>query len=339
MRVTEVIVRAVHELKSAGVMTRPGKYLRSPGHRRRWLGAFVALVLVPAGTSLSRIVVPEAVVAAAPANGLLQASFDDLGYTLPDGYVEQRTGAIAVFAPAAASDRTPCLYGLAGRLPSNGNLEADAESALTRTVVPGFRRLDDRHAAMRGTSAAGWPYAWYRAAFEGNFGGQLQAVNAMAMVLPAGSGRVHVVWGMGSIARCLLDDVSFEQLFHGLRPAAWSSDGGQAMSKALLGQWRFTAASGLQQLTFKEGGRYDRDLGSRARVGVSEQTSTTASGGRFTVRDGQLILTPDHRPDNPDRYFVRSYEEWFLGDWKPSLALLDSRAAPPLVVQYYRVDP
>ena len=190
-----------------------------------------------------------------PASGL-QASFEDLGYELPAGYIEQRTDAVAIFAPSAASDQTPCLYGLAGRAPSTGNLEADAESALIKTVVPGWRRLDDRHAAMRGTSPSGWPYAWYRAAFEGNFGGTQQPVNAMAMVLPAGGSRNHIVWGMGSIARCLLDDASFEQLFHGLRPAGWASDGGQAMTRSLQGQWRFTAGSGIQQLTFKDGGRY-----------------------------------------------------------------------------------
>jgi len=298
-----------------------------------------AVVLVLSGAGLSGVPAAGDIMGTTPPPSGLQASFEDLGYELPAGYIEQRTDAVAIFAPSAPGDQTPCLYGLAGRAPSTGNLEADAESALIKTVVPGFRRLDDRHAAMRGTSPSGWPYAWHRAAFEGNFGGTQQPVNAMAMVLPAGGNRNHIVWGMGSIARCLLDDASFEQLFHGLRPAGWTSDGGQAMTRSLLGQWRFTAGSGIQQLTFKDGGRYDRDLGSRARVGVVEQTAATATGGGFSLRDGQLVLTPDHRPDNPDRYFARAYEEWFQGGWKPSLALLDSRAAPPLVVQYYRVEP
>ena len=320
-------------------MPRSGGRGRSRGNLRRRLGAVSAFVLALSGASMSSVLPRGDIMGATPSASGLPAPFDDLGYELPAGYIEQRNDGVAIFAPAAASDQTPCLYGLAGRSPSTGNLEADAESALTRAVVPGWRRLDDRHAAMRGTSASGWPYVWYRAAFEGNFGGTQQAVNAMAMVLPAGGGRNHIVWGMGSIARCLLDDVSFEQLFHSLRPASWTSDGGQAMSKSLLGQWRFTAGSGMQQLTFKDGGRYDRDLGSRVRVGVTEQTSATASGGRFTIREGEMVLTPDHRPDNPDRYFARAYEEWFLGGWKPSLALLDTRATPPLVIQYYRVEP
>ena len=268
----------------------------------------------------------------------MQAASNDLVFAIPTGYIEQRNGEVIILAPATTDERTPCLYGLAGRQPSTGNLEADAEAALVRVVVPGWRRLDDWHYAMRGTSAEGWPYAWYRAAFEGDIGGQRQAVNAMAMVLPAGPGQVHVVWGMGSIARCLLDDVAFEQLFHSLRPSAWTSDGSQAMTRALLGTWRFTAGAGLQQLTFAAGGRYERDLGSSTRIGQTETTSSTATGGQFTIRNNELTLVPDHRPASPDRYFVRVYDEWFQGRWKPSMALFDSRATPPLVIQYYRVD-
>lgn len=264
----------------------------------------------------------------------------ELAFEVPPGYVQQRSGDVVVLAPAAVSERTPCIYGIAAPRAATGNLEADAEAALLQSVVSGWRRLDDRHYAMRGTSAAGWPYVWYRAAFEGELGGQRQAVNAMAMVLPAGQGRVHVVWGMGSIARCLLDDASFEQLFHSLRPAGWTSDGGQALMRTLVGTWRYTASAGLQQLTFRADGRYDRDLGSRAGVGVMERTSTTAGGGRFTLRDGMLTLAPDPRPQAPDRYQVRLYDEWLPGSrvWKRAIALVDGTTNPPLVIPYYRVD-
>ena len=205
-------------------------------------------------------------------------------------------------------------------------------------VVPGWRRLDGYRYAMRGVAAAGWEYAWFRAAFQGEIGGQPQAVNAMATVLPAGPGRVHVVWGMGSISRCLLDDVPFEQLFHSLRPAGWTSDEGRALARALVGTWRHTESVGLQQLRFQADGRYERDLGSRASVGVTERTSATATGGRFTLRDGALVLTPEHRPQSPDRYRVRLYDEWVAGGWKRAIALLDDTANPPLVVPFYRVD-
>jgi hypothetical protein len=264
----------------------------------------------------------------------------DLGFDVPPGYVQERRGDLVILSPAAVSERTPCIYGLAPPRPATGNLEVDAEAALLQVVVPGWRRIDDRdrRAAMRGMSASGWSYFWYRTAFEGELGGQRQAVNAMAMVLPAGQGQVHVVWGLGSISRCLLDDATFEQLFHSLRPAGWTSDSGRALTRALLGTWRFTAAAGLQQLTFMADGRYDRDLGSQARVGVTERTSATASGGRFTLRNGLLTLTPDHRPKAPDRYRARLYDEWFLGGWKRAIALLDGTADPQLVINYYRVD-
>ncbi|HEU4454660.1 MAG TPA: hypothetical protein VFR81_16450, partial [Longimicrobium sp.] len=277
---------------------------------------------------------PPPPAAAAPSS----ASGRELGFDVPPGYTRQRNGDVVVLAPAAVSERTPCIYGIAPPVASSGNLEADAEAALVQVVVPGWRRLDGRRYAMRGTSAAGWPYAWFRAAFEGEMGGQRQAVNAMAMVLPAGAGRVHVVWGMGSIARCLLDDASFEQLFHTLRPAGWTSDGGQALSRALVGGWRYTASAGLQQLHFGADGRFDRDLGTRASVGVTERTSATASGGRFTLRDGELLLTPDHRPQSPDRYRVRLYDEWINDGWRRAITLLDAASNPPLVIPYYRVD-
>jgi hypothetical protein len=254
------------------------------------------------------------------------------------GYVQQRNGSIIILAPATPSDRTPCLYGLAPTRASTGNLDADAEAALIKDVVPGWRRLDDRHAAMRGTSADGWPYSWYRAAFEGDMGGQRQVVNAMAMVLPAEAGRVHVVWGMGTISRCLLDDPSFEELFHSLRPPGWTADGGRSLTRALEGLWRYTSSVGLQQYTFRSDGRYTRDLGTRTQVGVMERTASSVGDGRFALRDGQLTLTPDTRPGNPDRYRARVYEEWFLGGWKHVLALYNGSANPPLVVTYYRID-
>jgi hypothetical protein len=262
----------------------------------------------------------------------------DLGFEVPAGYVQQRQGAMVILAPTNA-EQQPCIYGLAGRYAAAGSLDASAEQAVHQVVVPGWRRLDDRHAAMRGVSADGWPYAWYRAAFAGEIGGQRQAVNAMAMVLPAGAGQVHVVWGMGNIARCLTDDAAFEQLFHSLRPGGWTSDGGRALTQQMLGGWRFSASAGVQQLTFAAGGRYARDLGSRARAGVTERTSTTATDGRFAVRDGELLLVPDHRPASPDRYRVRVYDEWFLGGWKRAMTLVDAGGGRPNVVQYYRIEP
>jgi hypothetical protein len=267
---------------------------------------------------------------------MMQTPAGQLGFDTPPGYTAQRSGEVVVLAPVAVA-QNPCIYGIAPNRLATPNLEADAEAALLQAVVAGWRRLDDGHYAMRGISAGGWPYVWHRAAFEGNINGQREAVNAMAMVLPAGPGRVHVVWGMGNIARCLLDDVAFEQLFHSLRPAGWTSDRGQALTRALMGTWRYTASAGLQQFTFKTGGRYERDLGTRANVGITERTSATASGGRFALRDGALTLTPDHRPQSPDRYRVRVYDEWAMGKWKRMMVLLDT-SNPPLLIPYYRYE-
>jgi hypothetical protein len=275
----------------------------------------------------------------APASGPAgPGAAGELGFAVPPGYVQQRNGDVIILAPAAAGERTPCIYGIAPPVASSGNLEADAEAALVQVVVPGWRRLDGNRYAMRGVAAAGWEYAWFRAAFQGEIGGQPQAMNAMATVLPAGAGRVHVVWGMGSISRCLLDDVPFEQLFHSLRPAGWTSDQGQALARALVGTWRYTASAGLQQLHFRADGRFERDVGSRASVGVTERPPAPATGGRFTLRDGALVLAPEHRPQSPDRYRVRLYDEWVAGGWKRAIALLDETTNPPLVVPYYRVD-
>lgn len=262
----------------------------------------------------------------------------ELGFALPPGYVEQRSGGMVVLTPAAFSEQTPCVYGIAPTRPATGNLDADAEAALLQAVVPGWRRLDDRHAAMRGVAAAGWPYVWYRAAFEGELGGQRGAVNAMAMVLAAGQGRVHVVWGMGRISDCLLDDVPFEQLFHSLRPAGWASDGGQALTRALLGTWRYTASHAQQHLTFKTDGRFERVLTTRGFDGYLDSRNATVTRGGFTLRDAVLTLVPDNRPQNPDRYRVRLLDEGALGGGNRVIALLDDAAKPPRVMSYYRFD-
>ena len=124
--------------------------------------------------SLGRLVPVALVFGAAAGSG-------ELGFDVPPGYVEERRGEVVILSPAAVSDRTPCIYGIAPPIAATENLEADAESALVGAIVPGWRRLDDRHSAIRGTAAAGWPYVWYRAAFEGDVG---------ACVLPAGNRRV-----------------------------------------------------------------------------------------------------------------------------------------------------
>jgi hypothetical protein len=261
-----------------------------------------------------------------------------LGYTAPPGYTEQRNAGVVFLTPTTGSDQTPCIYGIAPPIAVTQTLEAAAHAALLQVVVPGWRRLDDRFESMRGIAPSGWPYATYRAAFEGDVNGQRQAVNAMALVLPAGAGRVHIVFGMGNIARCLLEDASFEQLFHSVRPPDWTPDDGRAFTATLLGPWRVTESVGLQQLGFAADGRFTRDLAVRTRLGITEQSSATVTGGRYTLNDGQLTLVPDHRPQNPDRYLARVYEVQVAGRWRRALTLVDSSATPPTVIRYFRVE-
>jgi hypothetical protein len=40
-----------------------------------------------------------------------------------------------------------------------------------------------------------------------------------------------------------------------------------------------------------------------------------------------------------ERRRVRVYDEWFAGQWKRAMAILDPTANPPIVVTYYIVDP
>lgn len=287
------------------------------------------------------LAVVAALAVALPTIVSAQSGPGDLAFDVPPGYVAQRKDGIVILAPAAP-DQHSCIYGLAGRHAATGPLEASAEAAVVQLVVPGWTRLDDRHAAMRGVSAAGWPYAWWRAAFATQgANGQRQAMNAMALVLPAGPNQVHVVFGMGSISRCLLDDATFEALFHSLKPAGWTSDRGQALTRGLLGSWRYNTGTsvGLQQIAFGGDGRYARDVGTRTRLGVTERTGAVASGGRFALRDGELTLVPDDRPASPDRYRVRVYEEWLSGRWKRAMTLTATGGGSPGVVQYYAVDP
>lgn len=66
----------------------------------------------------------------APANGSTILGFDD-----PPGYTQQRTGDVTILSPATVNERTPCEYGIAATRTATGNLEADAASALTESVV------------------------------------------------------------------------------------------------------------------------------------------------------------------------------------------------------------
>src|SRR5205085_1210856 len=101
---------------------------------------------------------------------------------------------------------------------------------------------------------------------------------------PASPGRVNIVWGAGNPARCLLDDISFARLFHGLRPRGWTSDGGKILASSIPGTWRNSQNVGMAQYEFLADGRYKFGIGTITRRGIFETTASSASDGRWELR-------------------------------------------------------
>lgn len=275
--------------------------------------------------------------AAAPAGVPAAAGALELEFDTPPGYRLSREVRGAVLIPLSAERPTPCTYGITPPRESRGSLDADAEAALLE-VYPGWQRMDGQRRAMRGVSDTGWPYFWNKADLWQGPSAFSQRGSAMAMAVPAGPGRVQVVWGRG-VPLCTLDDVSFVRLFLSLRPRGWASDGGQALARDLLGTWRWTGgASGsdlLQQYTFQPGGRFIRDAGSAVRTGVQERTATSTGGGAYGLRGSELVLTRDG--GEPRAYRVRIYEELYAGSWRRVMSLWDERGGSPGTVEYLQV--
>jgi hypothetical protein len=159
----------------------------------------------------------------------------------------------------------------------------------------------------------------------------------MTMAFPAGQGRVNIVWGVGSVARCALDDLSFARLFHSLRPRGWNSDSGKALLRELQGTWRDSNRSGLAQYKFMANGRYEYGYGVITSIGLQETRFSSVSDGRYELRGSELTITPDRRDRGPSKYHVRIYDEFVLGKWTRALSLLDESAKPALEVQYMRI--
>jgi hypothetical protein len=261
----------------------------------------------------------------------------DVDFDVPRGYASRREGRAIVLAPTTVDNKTPCAYGLLPSRRSSGALDKDAQAALAE-VLPGWQRTNDRYNAMRGTSAAGWSFYWFRADLQHLVNGSYEYAAAMTMAFPGDKGRVNIVWGAGNPARCTLDDVSFARLFHGLRPRGWTSDGGNALARDLAGTWRFTASVGVMQYKFLAGGRYEFGLGSITQLGHLETTSSNVHDGKFELRGSELILTPDNRARPIVKRRVRVYDEYVLGRWTRAMSLLDDAGSPPAEVQYMRID-
>jgi hypothetical protein len=275
---------------------------------------------------------------AAPAQAAAPGGID-VDFDVPAGYEKRREGAAIVLAPSTA--RAPCTYGFAPSRPSSGDLEADARAAFAEVWGgAGWQkknRDETRNNAMRGTSAAGWPWYWYRGDLERLAGGSHEYASGMVTVFPAGKGRVNVLFGFGDLARCTQDDVHYSRLFHGLRPRGWSSDGGKALTRDLAGTWRNTEAQGMRQVRFDAAGRYQEGMGATTTLGVAETTTSRATDGKYALRGSRLTMT---RGDGKSStYLVRVYDEWFMGKWTRAMSLLDDTATPPYEVQYFRIEP
>lgn len=262
------------------------------------------------------------------------ASDVEVDFDVPLEYVARQDAGLVFFVPTTI-DRTPCTYGISPPRASKGSLEADAQAALLELVVPGWQATaSNQPSAMRGTAAAGWPYFWYRAEFRGEIQGEQVAVSAMAMAFPARSGRVNIVFGLGNLAYCKLNDASFAQLFHSLRPRGWNADRASTLARDLVGTWTI-AAAGIMDYAFDANGRYK--LGYALRV--NDDTAHGDSQGRYVLQGSELVLTPDHRNREPERYHVNVFDEWDKGRWKRSMSLLTVGASPPRVIQFDRQIP
>lgn len=248
----------------------------------------------------------------------------EIDYEVPRGYVTTQDNGFPLFIPQRNDNiYTTCAYGISPPRASTGSLEQDAQKALAEIVVPGLALAgNSRPSAMRGTSAAGWPYFWYRAEFQGQMEGKQVYLRAMAMALPAGSGRVHVVLGLGGSVTCTLDDPSFTQLFHSLRPHNWKPVGGNGLARELVGTWTYAGDGTVHTYTFNANGHYNS---------LSETTSgekfKVQHEGRYELRGDQLtLIRNDGRPSPASRVSV--YEEWKGDRWNRGMSRLDDAPMP-----------
>ena len=276
---------------------------------------------------------PAPAPAPAAAAGTIEVEFD-----VPDAYTPGRQGPMVVLTPRNADTRTPCTYGVAPARASLGSLEADAQAALVETFAGWQKKNADetRNSAMRGTAAAGWPYYWYRADLQRLVNGSYEYATGMVTVFPAGTGRVNVVWGFGNLAHCTHNDASFAHIFHSLKPKGWSSDGGQALARDLVGTWRLRQTQGMIEYKFGADGSFEEGRGTSTTTGVSETTKSRAVVGRYALKGSRITLTGGDGKSLT--YLVRVYDEWVMGKWTRAMSLLNDGAIPPYEAQFFRID-
>lgn len=271
------------------------------------------------------------------ASGEIAVDFD-----VPPGYVSQREGANVLLTPKTVDDTTPCAYGISPSRASTGDLEKDTRAALGE-LFPGWQtRTNSSYAAMRGVGGGGWPYFWYRTDVERLSGGKYDYANIMATAFSGARGQVNILFGIGSISNCRLNDINFARIFHSLQPRGWYSDGGKALAGELRdGIWRLTERGALAQYKFKAAGRYEYGMAADTSVSkYAPKAFSTVRDGNWQLRGSELILTPDGQGQGVEKYKVRVYDEMdsFSQRWKRAMSLLNENAKPALEVQYMRID-
>ena len=257
----------------------------------------------------------------------------EVDFDVPPGYTIKREGGVVMLQPNAITEKTPCVYGFIPTRASVGTLDADAKNSLVQ-AFPGWQIKSEHYNAMRGIAADGWQYYWFKTDIQRLVGNSYEYATAMTMAFPGGPGHVNIVWGFGSTARCLADDVSFSRLFHSLRPRGWTPDGGKAFTKELVGTWRNTEAVGMAQYRFSPNGRYEYGQGTSTTFGTQETRTGSVGDGSYSLRGPALTLTGGRRAG---RYFVRLYDDFSAGMWLKTISILNDNASTPLEVRYLRV--
>ncbi len=258
----------------------------------------------------------------------------ELEFDPPPGYVAQLDAGGVTLKPKTPSRDAPCTYGILAPRPSRASFEADADAALS-DLLPGWGKRysgenEHRNKVKRGTGATGWPFYSYRADMQKV--GQAGPLSLMVMVVPAGPKRVSVVWGGGDVL-CTADDLGFVRLFHSLRPRGWTSDGGKALSQALVGSWTMHSGNALGVYVFRADGSFDDGSQATHTSGdVETTTSRAAAGGSWTLRGNELSLTTGKSTRS---YRIRIVDERDV-IWMRSLYLLNETAVPPYEVHYAR---
>jgi hypothetical protein len=240
----------------------------------------------------------------------------EVDVTPPSGYVARLEGGLLWVKPPAPQPATSCIYGISPPRPSKGSLNADADAALVdETVGAGMKRTSESRIGMRGVAPDGWQYFLSGGSFQAQNAGGYAYLTVIAMAIPATASRVSVILVLGNAAQCNLNDVPFAQFLHGLRPRGWSSPGGNALERDLIGEWQGSMLSGH---TFFADGRYT----SSAAGMLQGKPISGGVDGRYALRGSEVTITPSATGQRPERFRVHVYDNWTGTRWQRAMSVL-----------------